>query len=257
MADSPHPSSTNAGVVLAADGVTLVDAGAAPSCAAPLAQAIAELTPLPVRRLVLTGSHIDLVGGASAFPLAAVYGSGQTSDHLDQPANPEAWKRMHPSLAGEFDELPARPVSHVVTEAAHLCPASIAVPSGGPQFENLVVQVPSANVVFAGAVASFGTVPLGFESDFAAWATHLDTIAAYGEIFIPAHGPIGGVEELTELRDYLNACVDANGSLDALARGPWMSWENQRFHEVNVERAQMLAQGDPNPPPAMLRLLGL
>lgn len=164
---------------------------------------------------------------------------------------------MHPNLATEFDELASRPVSHVVTEAAHLCPASIAVPSGGPQFENLVVQVPSANVVFAGSVASFGTVPLGFESDFAAWATHLDTIATYGEIFIPAHGPMGGVEELAELRSYITACVEAKGALGDLANGPWMHWQNQQFHEVNVERAHMLAQGDPSPPPAMLRLLGL
>lgn len=257
LADAPSPSATNSGVVLAEDGVTVIDAGAAPSSAALLAVAVGELTTLPVRRLVLTGSHIDLVGGASAFPLAAVYGSAQTSDHLDQPPNPEAWKRMHPSFAGEFDELPARPVSHVVTEAAHLCPASIAVPSGGPQFENLVVQVPSANVVFAGSVASFATVPLGFEADFITWVSHLEAIAGYGEIFVPAHGPVGGKEELQELINYLRACTEAGGSVANLADGPWTSWQNQQFHDVNVERAHMLAQGDPSPPPAMLRMLGM
>ncbi len=257
LAESPSLSATNSGVVIAEDGVTVIDAGAAPSCATSLAAAVAELTPTPVRRLVLTGSHIDLVGGASAFPMAGIFGSGQTSDHLDQPANPEVWKRMHPSLASEYDELPARPVSHVVAEAAHLCPASIAVPARGPQFENLVVQVPAANVVFTGSVASFGSVPLGFEADFATWSTQLETIAGYGELFVPAHGPIGGVEELDELRQYLDACVRAAGDLSNLASGPWMSWQNQQFHEINVERAHMLAQGDPSPPPSMLRLLGL
>lgn len=257
VADEPAPSVTNSGIVLAQDGVTVVDAGVSPLSASPLADAIEELTTLPIKRLVLTGSHIDLVGGAAAFPLAGIYGSGQTSDHLDQPPNPDAWKRMHPGVSGEFDELPQRPVSHVVAEAAHLCPASIAVPAGGPQFENLVVQVPSANVVFVGCVATFGSVPLGFEADVPAWIAALDTIATYGEIFVPSHGPLGGVEELIELRSYLEACVAAKGSLDSLANGPWMSWQNQQFHEINIERAHMLAQGDPSPPPAMLRYLGL
>lgn len=257
LADFPSPSSTNSGVVIAQDGVTVIDAGAAPTRGKLLADALEELTPLPIRRLVLTGSHIDLVGGSSAFPLAAIYGSGQTSDHLDQPANPDAWKRMHPGLADEFDELVTRPVTHVVAEPAHLCPASIAVPTGGPQFENIVVQVPSANVVFTGCVTSFGSRPLGFDADFGSWITNLDNIATYGELFVPAHGPVGGIEELTELRSYLEACIAANGDLGALESGPWSTWQNQQFDEVNVERAHLLSQGDPSPPPSMLRLLGL
>jgi len=257
LSDSPSAQATNSGVVLAEDGVTIIDAGLTPAHAAPLAAAMAELSELPIRRVVMTGSHIDLVGGATAFPLAAVYGSAQTSAHLDQPANTDAWKRLHPDDAADFDDLVTRPVSHVVTEPAHLCPASIAVPLGGPQFENLVVQVPSANVVFAGCVASFGVVPVAFEADFGAWIVALDQIASYGELFVPAHGPIGGVEELGELRGYLEACVAAQGSLSALADGPWMEWQNAPFHAVNIERAHMLNSGDPSPPPSLLRLLGL
>lgn len=256
LADSPADDIANAGVVLAEDGVTVIDAGLTPQVAAPLAASIAELTPLPVKRLVLSGSHIDQVGGCSAFPLAGIYGSAQTSDHLDQPANPEAWKRLHPSAADEFDDLVNRPVSHVIAEAAHLCPASIAVPLGGPQFENLVVQVPSANVVFTGCVASFGVVPLGFEADFGAWIQTLDQVATFGELFVPARGPIGGTEEILELRSYLEACIEAGGDISRLADGPWKAWHQASFHEVNVERAHMLANGDPSPPPAMLRLLG-
>lgn len=257
LAETPHRSMANSGVVIAADGLTVIDAGTTPALATPLANQLASLSPLPIRRLVLTSSHIDLVGGGAAFPLAAVYGSGQTSDHLDQPPNPEVWARLHPEHAGDFTDLITRPVTHTVSEPAHLCPASIAVPLGGPQFENLVVQVPGANVVFAGALATFGTVPLGFEADFPAWISSLEQLRGYGELFIPSHGPIGGVEEVDELRAYFDACLAANGQLSNLAAGPWSTWSNAAFHEINVERAHLLETGDPSPPPSILRLLGL
>lgn len=257
LADTADHSHTNSGVVIASDAMTVIDPGLCPATADPLAQALAELSPLPIKRIVVTGSHIDVVGGSTAFPLAAVYGSGQTSAHLDQEPNPEVWKRLHPSFAAEFTELRTRPVTHTVAEAAHLCPASIAVPLGGPQFENLVVQVPSANVVFTGLLASFETVPLGFEADFEAWIASLDQLIGFGEIFVPGHGPIGGVEELSELRNYLEACIAAAGDPSAIARGPWDEWNNQQFTPINVERAHMLSQGDPSPPPSMLALLAM
>jgi glyoxylase-like metal-dependent hydrolase (beta-lactamase superfamily II) len=255
LAEEPSHSQTNSGVVIAADGLTVIDAGLTPLSAASFAETLRQLSPLPVRRLVLSGSHIDLVGGSAAFPLAAVYGSPQTSAHLDQPANPAGWSRLHPGYSSEFAELTTRPVTHTVTEAAHLCPASIALPLSGTQFENLAVQVPGADVVFTGALASFGTVPLGFEADFPAWKTSLEEVALYGQIFIPAHGPIGGTEELGVLTHYLQACIDTDGELKRLSDGPWSTWTNQSFHAVNVERAAMLGAGDPSPPPSMLALL--
>lgn len=255
LVDEPSHSATNSGVVIAADGVTVIDAGPSPKATAPLAEAIAALTESPVRRLVYTGSHIDVVGGGTQFPLAGVYGSGQCSHHLDQPADPEVWKRLHPGH--DFAEVVTRPVSHTVAEAAHLCPASIAVPVAGPQFESLVVQVPSANVVFAGSVATFGVTPLGYEADFPRWIESLDQLLGWGEIFVPAHGPIGGAEEVHALRSYLQAVVAANGDPGAMADGPWTSWTSPEFTAINVERAHMLASGDPSPPPSMLALLGL
>ncbi len=257
MANQPDHSNTNSGVVIAADGMTIIDAGLCPATAIPLAETLGELSALPIKRLVVTGSHIDVVGGSSAFPLAAVYGSAQTSDHLDQEPNPQAWQRLHSGFADQFTELVTRPVTHTVAEAAHLCPASIAVPLGGPQFENIAVQVPAANVVFAGMLADFGVTPLGFEADFESWIASLDQLVTFGEIFVPAHGSIGGEEEVVDLRNYLEACIDAAGSASAMAAGPWDEWQNREFTQINIERANMLAKGDPSPPPAMLAMLGL
>ena len=255
LVDEHSHSATNSGVVIASDGLTVVDAGPSPTATEPLVAAIADLTELPVRRLVYTGSHIDVVGGGTNFPLAGVYGSGQCSHHLDQPADPSIWHRLHPEQ--DFTDVATRPVSHTVAEAAHLCPASIAVPISGPQFESLVVQVPGANVVFAGSVATFGVTPLGYEADFPRWIEALDQMLAWGEIFVPAHGPIGGEEEVAALRNYLEAGMAAKGNPAAMADGPWSGWESPEFTAINVERAHMLASGDPTPPPSMLALLNI
>ncbi len=248
---------TNSGVVIANDGLTVIDAGLVPSETQELAETLAALTTLPIKRLVLSGSHIDLVGGSTSFPLAAVYGSAQTSAHLDQAADPNIWAKMYPTHQDELREVTTRPVTHTVTEPAHLCAASIAIPAGGLQFENLAVQVPGANVVFTGGLASFGTVPLGFEADFPTWIATLEAMTAWGELFVPSHGPIGGVEELHQLRDYLHACVAAAGSMSQMADGPWMAWTDQQYTPINIERAAMLADGDPSPPPSLRALLGM
>jgi len=244
-------------VVIAEDGLTVIDAGMVPTATAALALELSMLASLPIRRLVLSGSHIDLVGGSASFPLAGVYGSTQTSTHLDQAPNPDAWSRLYPEHKMEFGELLTRRVTHIVSEPAHLCPASIAIPAPGLQFENLAVQVPAANVVFAGGLACFTAVPLGFEADFAAWIETLDTMATWGELFVPSHGPVGGREELRDLRNYLEACIYAAGVSSRMPDGPWATWQDQRFTPINIERAAMFAAGDPSPPPSMLALLGM
>ena len=246
-------SDTNSGIVIAQDGITVIDAGPTPHPSNALAASIAELTELPIRRLALSGSHIDVCGGSTAFPLAAVYGSAQTSHHLDQDPNPAVWERLHPGH--DFADVSTRPVTHTVTEPAHLCPASIAIPVGGPQFENLVVQVPSANVVFAGCAAVFGQPPLAYDADIPRWIDTLEQMKAWGEIIVPAHGPVGGYEEVALLQAYLEACIAARGDVSRMPRGAWDTWKHQEFTAVNVERAAMLEAGDPAPPPSLLAMI--
>ncbi|MDD9368743.1 MAG: hypothetical protein PV358_01370, partial [Acidimicrobiales bacterium] len=67
----PRRGRPNAGVVVDADGITLVDTLMTPDQYEPLAAAVEELG-LPIRRLVLTGSGVEQAGGTSRFKLAAV-----------------------------------------------------------------------------------------------------------------------------------------------------------------------------------------
>ena len=59
------------------------------------------------------------------------------------------------------------------------------------------------------------------------------------------------------LQRYLRACADAASTGDHGRRSPWHDWAEQRFHAANVERAALLAAGDPSPPPSILALMGL
>lgn len=83
--------------------------------------------------------------------------------------------------------------------------------------DGIVAQVPDANVVLAGAMASFGVVPAAFGGDPSRWAERLDVVLGWGAAVVRDH----------------------------------------RFHESNGERAAMLTAGDLSPPPSILSPMGL
>lgn len=255
LADEPDHGRPNSGIVLDPDGAfTIVDAQPAPSVARRLVDA---LDGGRVRRLVVTSSHVEFTGGSSQFTMAGVYGSVTASQQLDLPPNRAGYARLLPEFAGEYAELETRAVSHAVTDPAWLGRSAVAVPLAGQQRDNLVVQAPGTDVVFAGALATFGVTPIAFDGDPAAWADALDSVLELGRIVVPGHGPIGTGDDVVALQAYLWACVEADGDPAAIPAGPWDDWVGRQWDAVNVERAAMLAAGDPSPPPSMLAALGL
>lgn len=256
---APHPAHgrTNAGVIVDEDGLTLVDTLMVAPQWEPFAQEVESLG-RPIPRLVVTSSHIEFTGGTTRFRLPAVYGSAQASAVLDQPAPTEVFRRLFPDFAPQFgDDTRTRPVTHVVAEPAQLSAAAVVVPLAGQAAQNLVVVVPGADVVFAGAMCSVGVTPAAYDGDPAAWADALDALVELAPIVVPGHGPIAGEEEVRELQAYLRACVAAEGDVSRLEDGPWAEWSGREWDVVNVERAAMLAEGDPSPPPTLLDRLGL
>lgn len=247
----------NAGAVVDVDGVTVVDALMTPDQYGPFAEAV-EAFGLPIRRLVLTSSGVEHAGGSGRFKLAAVYGSAQASVHLDQPPNVESWRALFPAHAGEFDDVVTRPVSHVVASDVQLTAAVALLTTGGQMAENLVAFVPGAQVLFAGAMCSFGVTPLCWQGDPRRWADELDRLAELAPIVVPGHGPVGGEEELRDLQAYLRACVAAGGDPARIGPGPWDDWSDREHDVVNVERAALVEAGDVDAVPAsMLRMAGL
>jgi cyclase len=257
LASGTGHGATNAGVVVDEDGVTVVDTLMVPSEWEPFGVAV-DAIGRPIRRVVLTSSNVEFAGGTSRFRLAAIYGRSQASTHLDQPADPELFRRLHPRYAGEFaDDFRTRPVSHVVDAAVQLTPAVTLYPMSGQQEENLVAVVPGAAIAFAGAMASFGVTPNAGQGDPARWADELLRLVELAPVIVPGHGPIGGAEEVADLEAYLRATVAAEGDPSRVGDGPWRRWTDREWDEVNVERAALLAEGRDEPPAALLRRLGL
>jgi glyoxylase-like metal-dependent hydrolase (beta-lactamase superfamily II) len=250
------PGRATAGVVVDADGITLIDTLFVESQWRPFSDAV-EALGAPIRRVVLTSSNAEYTGGTSHFRFSAVYGRAQTSAHLDQPADPDVLRRLYPDQADEIDdEFSTRPVSHTVGAAVQLTPAITAVPMAGQQAENLVAVVPGAAIVFAGAMCTFGVTPLAHQGDPAAWADALDDLLQLAPIVVPGHGPIGGEEEVRELQAYLRACVAAEGDPSRIGEGPWDTWTGRENDAVNIERAALLASGEDAIPTSLLHRLG-
>jgi glyoxylase-like metal-dependent hydrolase (beta-lactamase superfamily II) len=257
LAGAPGHGATNAGVIVDDDGITVVDTLMVPAQWEPFAAEVSALG-RPVRRVVLTSSNIEFSGGTAGFRLAGVYGRPQASAHLDQPADAELFRRLHPAFADQFDdEVSTRPVSHVIDAPVQLTAACAVYPLAGQQAENLVAVVAGAGVVFAGAMASFGVTPNAAQGDPALWAEQLDDLLELGPIVVPGHGPIGGEEEVRDFQAYLRAVVAADGDVSRLGTGPWSSWSGREWDQPNVERAALLAAGRDEPPPTLLARLGL
>ena len=255
----------NAGVVIEDDGITVIDTLLAPSVARALNNELADRFGLPIKRVIFTSSHLDSVGGSAVFWMAARYGRTQTNVLLDQPAPIDAYKRLAPAFAHDYDTNPrtaevpfaTRPVSHVVDAAAWLTPLVLALPVSGQQDENLVVLVPSAGVMFAGAFISIGTTPNAWDGDPVTWADTLGELADQATVIVPGYGPIGAPRHVHLLQAYLYACDDVSGDPSRIPAGPWDDWTGRDLDAVNVERAVRVAQGDRGVPRTMLERLGM
>lgn len=258
---APEFGDSNVGLVIDEDGLTVVDTTSTPRQAAVVRHGIESLTAelaLPIKRVVLSSSRLPFSGGSKAFWQAGFYGTETASDQLDAPPNPVAFRRLLPKYQEEYpDDFTTRPITHTVDEPAWLTGAAYGLPLPGEAAANLAIRLDEANVVFAGALASFGVTPLAYDGNLESWIDSLEQLSTIADTIVPGHGPAGGAADVADLIGYLTACLDARGDISAIPSGPWDEWSDRRFDPVNVERAARLTHGDTSIPESMFELLGL
>jgi glyoxylase-like metal-dependent hydrolase (beta-lactamase superfamily II) len=125
------------------------------------------------------------------------------------------------------------------------------------QVGDTIIHVPKERVVFAGDVVFRQCTPMGWTGSFEKWFQCLDLIIQLKpEAIVPGHGPVCGIEGVTELKAYLQyvrdeskTCFDAGlPALEAAKRiefGPYAEWRAPARLYMNVERAYREFRNDP------------
>jgi glyoxylase-like metal-dependent hydrolase (beta-lactamase superfamily II) len=113
----------------------------------------------------------------------------------------------------------------------------------------MVAFLPDDGVLFTGDVLFNQCTPIGWEGTFEQWMAALDRLAALEPaVVVPGHGPVCGVDELREMRAYLDYVFrearvhyDAGlSTLEAASRielGRFAGWEEPERLAFQVNRA--------------------
>ena len=213
----------------------------------------------PVRRAVLTSSHIEYVGGSSVFWMAARYGRSQTSALLDQPPNlgrlpapvPRVGRRVrrrvhHPS---RLPHRRRRGVAHAGGVRGAHRRADGREPDGGRAVGRRVVrrghvQLRRDPQRLRRRPRGLGRRPGRRRRDGAPPSCPASARSAVPTTCWPC-------------RPTCTPASRPRATRAAIPAGPWDEWTDRHLDAVNVERAAMLAAGDPSVPPSMLRAIGL
>jgi glyoxylase-like metal-dependent hydrolase (beta-lactamase superfamily II) len=129
------------------------------------------------------------------------------------------------------------------------------------QVGDTIVHLPKEGVVFAGDVLFRQCTPMGWTGSYEKWFQCLDLITELNPtVIVPGHGPICGMEGVTELRDYLQYVRDESRkcfeegltSLDAAKQiefGPYGEWHAPARLYMNAERAYREFRNEPTDAP--------
>lgn len=125
------------------------------------------------------------------------------------------------------------------------------------QVGDTIVHLPKEGVIFAGDVLFRKCTPMGWTGSYDKWYRCLDLMAELEPtVIVPGHGPICGIEGVTEMKEYLQyvqseskKCFeDGMTSLEAAKRiefGSYSEWRAPARLFMNVERAYREFRGEP------------
>src|SRR5690606_20099339 len=236
-------SVSNFGLVEGPRSLLAIDAGGGPQHARNFLRA-AQTLGKPVDRVVITHEHPDHSVGLPQFPPGIeIIAQEETRAQMVQmgtPATPAYWK-TNPAW-GNADDV-NRVVLPTVTfrdrMSVYYGDAKVDFEWPGPAHTagDALVYVRASRVVFMGDIAFFGVTPLNGSGYVQDWIKVCDTVLndPQVEVIVPGHGPVGGKQDLVEMRDYLAlllrevsrviaAGIGAGRAAAELALGRYATW---------------------------------
>jgi len=260
---------SNAGFVVTPQGVLVVDALGSPALAQELLDAIARITPQPVKALVVTHFHADHIYGLQVFKARGVevIAHEAARGYLHSEAAALRLQESRSTLAPWINE-----DTRLVT-ADRWISAPLALQWGDTEFlilpagpahtpEDLVVSVPKAGVLFAGDLVFRGRIPFVGQADSGRWVAALDRLLALAPaVIVPGHGPAStrAADDLALTRDYLRHLRQTMGDAarqlepfdEAYARADWSRFEHlplfRAANRINAYNTYLLMEQAPPP----------
>ena len=252
----------NAGFVVGADGVLVVDSFATAEGAEELLSEIRRVTRAPVRWVVNTHYHFDHVGGDRVFVNGGAVIVAQENVRAWVRTENFKWrKEIKPEDRAALAALALPDVTY--RDGLVLWPGNRRVQihaRPGHTGGDSVVFVPSADVVFAGDLFWKETLPNLVDADTRDWIRTLEGFVEEhpASRFVPGHGEVGAALDVRYFRDYLvglRSSVEkaiAQGKSGAeltaqvlpLLRKRFASWTwFDQFAEKNIEQTEQELRG--------------
>jgi cyclase len=218
----------NAGLVVTARGVIVIDTLDKPARARQLAAAIEERIGRPVLFVVNTHHHYDHVFGNQAFDAPVIASSalpGQLAPAVDRDLSPVAVAARlseHPEDRWLADEL-VLVYPHLLFERRleiDLPPTPLVLEHlGGHTPDSIVVDLPEAGVLYAGDLIFEGRVPFLRQAHVEEMLQALRHLEQMGtRTVVPGHGALCDMAYVARFRGYVEALRDKVAELVAQGR---------------------------------------
>jgi len=186
----------NSGVIVGDDGVMVVDARATPVLAQDLIRRIREVTPKPIKYVLLTHYHAVRVLGASAYGAEHIIASQGTYELIrergQQDFDSEA--QRFPRLFQAIESVPGLTWPTLVFDGALTLfmgkrEVRIMHLGKGHSKGDTVAWLPKEKVLFSGDLVEYGAAPYCGDAYFKEWPQTLDRVRALGaEKLVPGRG---------------------------------------------------------------------
>jgi len=201
----------NVGVLDGPDGLTLVDTCATERRTRALVEAVHAAVGRPAVRVVNTHHHGDHTYGNHLVGAATIVAHESVRAALERwgtPPRPHFWApvewgdiRLTPPTVTFADRVVLR-LGRDRAEVVHV--GTPAHTSG-----DAVVWLPDERILFAGDLVFNGVTPLVAHGSVEGTLEVLDRLESLGpRVVVPGHGPVGGPETLSAMREHLHLVAD-------------------------------------------------